>query len=142
MNDPVIAVVDGQGGGMGRAIIERIRKEFPDLSIIGLGTNSTAAANMKKGGASAAASGENAICINAAKATFIIGPAAILCADSMMGELTPKMVVSIGQSPAQKILVPLNRCGICVAGVSSYSLPQLIDDTVIMLKGFLQDMLR
>ncbi|MHB1314954.1 MAG: DUF3842 family protein [Christensenellales bacterium] len=138
MTDTVVAVVDGQGGGLGRAVIERVRQEFPELTIIGLGTNSMAAANMKKGGASAAASGENAVCVNAAKAGIIIGPAAILCADAMLGELTPKMALFIGQSPAQKILIPLNRCGICIAGVVSASLPQLIDEAVVLLKKLLE----
>ena len=45
-----VAVVDGQGGGIGRAIVERIRKEFPDITITALGTNSTATGQMVRAG--------------------------------------------------------------------------------------------
>ena len=59
-----VAVVDGQGGGIGRAIVERIRKEFPDITITALGTNSTATGQMVRAGANEGATGENAIIHN------------------------------------------------------------------------------
>ena len=55
----IIAVVDGQGGGIGKAVIERLRKEMPDAEIVALGTNPFAAASMLKAGADRSASGED-----------------------------------------------------------------------------------
>ena len=53
-----IVVIDGQGGGIGRSVIETLKKEINDIFIIGVGTNSTATNNMKKAGADAVATGE------------------------------------------------------------------------------------
>ena len=49
----LIAVIDGQGGGIGRQYIESLTKALPkDLPVIvrALGTNSAATANMIRGG--------------------------------------------------------------------------------------------
>lgn len=35
-----IVVIDGQGGGIGRSLVERIRSELPDVQIVAVGTNS------------------------------------------------------------------------------------------------------
>ena len=86
-----ILVIDGQGGGMGKALIERMRLRLPDVRIVAAGTNAMATAAMLKAGAHIGATGENAICVNAAKADIIIGPIGIVLADSMFGELTPAM---------------------------------------------------
>ena len=56
-----VAVIDGQGGGMGRAITQRIRAAFPNVMIRVLGTNAAATATMLKGGADDGATGENAV---------------------------------------------------------------------------------
>ena len=29
-----VAVVDGQGGGIGRAIVEKVKKAFPELEVV------------------------------------------------------------------------------------------------------------
>ena len=47
-----IAVIDGQGGGIGKHITEKIRREMgPKVEIIALGTNSVATSMMLKAGA-------------------------------------------------------------------------------------------
>jgi DNA polymerase-3 subunit alpha len=57
-----IAVIDGQGGGIGKVIVERLRKELPkNVNIIALGTNSAATILMLKAGADEGATGENAV---------------------------------------------------------------------------------
>lgn len=131
-----IAVVDGQGGGIGKAIVEKMRAALGDkIQIIALGTNALATALMLKSGADEGASGENAIVVNAAKVDFIIGSTGIISANSMLGELTPLMAKAIAESPARKVLIPLNRCNIFVAGIKNEPLPHYIEDAIELIKS-------
>lgn len=130
-----IAVIDGQGGGIGRAVIERVRAQFgSSVGILALGTNAVATNLMLKAGADEGASGENAIVVNASKVDAIVGCVAILAADSMLGEVTAAMAAAIGASPARKVLIPLNRCGIEVVGLRGAALTDCLDDVVETLK--------
>lgn len=86
---PLIAVIDGKGGGLGRAVIEALNRGELEGEIIALGTNAVATANMLRGGAKDGASGENAVCHMCRQAKVIVGPIGILTADAMMGEITP-----------------------------------------------------
>lgn len=129
-----VAVIDGQGGGIGSALIERIKKEGLDLKIMALGTNSNATANMLRGGADEAATGENAIVYNSARVDVIIGVVAIVMANSMMGELTPKMARAIGESDALKILIPTSRCNIKIAMPQEFNIQQSVEYAVMKLK--------
>jgi hypothetical protein len=122
-----IAVIDGQGGGVGKLIVEGLCKRIPPgVEILALGTNALATAAMLKAGAHIGASGENAIVFNMSRVDFILGTIGIIMADSMLGELTPNMAQAVASSPAPKILIPLNRCGVEVIGISSESLPELV----------------
>lgn len=130
-----IAVIDGQGGGIGKVIVEKLRKELSESSqIIALGTNSAATVSMLRAGANEGATGENAIIHNASRVDIIIGVIGIIAANAMMGELTPEIARAISESPAKKVLIPLNRCNIEVAGVVNEPLPQLIDKAVEMIR--------
>lgn len=124
----VIAVIDGQGGGIGAVIIKRLRETFgEEFEIIGLGTNAMATGAMLKAGANRGASGENAIVQTVKTVDFIIGSTGIVLANSMMGELTPKMAEHIASSPATKFLLPLKISGIEILGAPKEPLPHLID---------------
>ncbi|MGB9867732.1 MAG: DUF3842 family protein [Bacillota bacterium] len=126
-----VAVVDGQGGGIGRTIIEKLVKHnLPEVEIIALGTNAIATSSMLKAGAHRGATGENAIWRNANEVDLIVGCIGIVVANSMMGELTPKMAEAIATSRAHKLLLPVPKCGIEVVGVSDEHLLQLIDTLV------------
>lgn len=119
-----IAVVDAQGGGMGRIIVERLRQEMGDnCHIIGLGTNAIASSLMLKAGANEGASGENAIVQCAARVDVIVGSIAIIAAHAYLGELTPRMAEAIAAAEAVKVLIPLNRCGIEISGLVDEPLP-------------------
>ncbi len=131
-----IAVIDGQGGGMGKAIVEKLRKTFEDnIAIVALGTNSLATSLMLRSGAHEGATGENAIVYNASKVDVILGPIGIICANSLLGEVTPLMAKAIAESPAKKILIPMNRCNIIIAGIENKTLPHYIDDAVEAVKA-------
>ena len=132
-----ILVIDGQGGRIGREVIERIKAEGIDCDITAVGTNSTATAAMLKGGADRAATGENAVRVNVRCADIIIGPIAIVIADALLGEITPDMAVAVGQSPAQKLLIPVNHCDNTVIGIGDLSLKTLLGGVVEQLKRML-----
>ena len=77
---------------------------------------------MLKAGADAAATGENPVVVNARDADVICGPMGILTANALWGEITPAMAAAVSESPAQKILIPVNRCSVTVVGVLEQSL--------------------
>ncbi|QSX07935.1 DUF3842 family protein [Alkalibacter rhizosphaerae] len=132
-----IAVIDGQGGGIGRVVIEKLRAEFEQkVHIIGLGTNALATAAMLKAGANEGGTGENAIMVNAAKADVIVGSIAILVPDALTGELTTNMASAIARSDAKKVFVPMNKCDIYIAGVANEPLPHYIDYCIKIIKDF------
>jgi hypothetical protein len=130
-----IAVIDGQGGGIGRHITEQIRKGMgPDVEIIALGTNSTATSLMLRAGANEGATGENAVAQTAAEVDVITGPISILAANAMLGEVTPGMAAAIGGSKALKLLLPIGRSRIEIVGVQPEPLPHLVEKLVQALK--------
>lgn len=120
-----IVVIDGQGGSIGKAIVEQLVKKVDIESIFCIGTNSVATANMLKAGAKYGASGENPVVVACRDADYIIGPIGIIMADSMLGEISPVMAQAVGASNAHKILIPINKC-LTVAGVQNLSLGEYI----------------
>ena len=126
-----IAVIDGQGGGIGSVIIKRLREIFSEeAEIIGLGTNAMATGAMLKGGANRGASGENAIVQTVKTVDIVIGTTSIILANSMMGELTPKMAEAIASSPAKKCLLPLKMSEVEIIGAPKEPLPHLVDQLI------------
>lgn len=125
-----ILVVDSQGGGIGKQVVAAIKKNNPDHEITAVGTNSAATANMLKGGAEHGATGENAVIVGCRHADIIVGPIGIVIADSLYGEVTPKMAQAIGQSDARRILIPINHCDNTIVGVTDYSISKLVDEVV------------
>ncbi|MBM4337925.1 MAG: DUF3842 family protein [Deltaproteobacteria bacterium] len=126
-----IAVIDGQGGGIGGLVIKHLREAFgEDLEILGLGTNAMATGAMLKAGANRGATGENAIVQTVKKVDIIVGATAIVLANSMMGELTPKMAEAISSSSALKYLIPLKMPEVEMIGVSKEPLPHLVEQLI------------
>ncbi|MBO7335842.1 MAG: DUF3842 family protein [Lachnospiraceae bacterium] len=125
-----ILVVDGQGGSLGAQLIKSILAKFPKAELTAVGTNAMATSAMLKAGADNAATGENPVVVACRTADIIVGPVGIVAADSLNGEITPKMALAVGQANATRILIPMNRCDILVAGVKNASVNTLIDDAV------------
>jgi len=132
-----ILVVDAQGGGLGRVLIEKIRASKLPVEILGVGTNSIATSALLKAGADACATGENAVVYNSKHADIIIGGIGILSANAMMGEISPTMATAISESNAIKLLIPLNRCNTIVCGVRDIPLPSKIDLAVEEIRALL-----
>ncbi|HAU30789.1 MAG: hypothetical protein XD78_1980 [Desulfotomaculum sp. 46_296] len=134
-----IAVIDGQGGGIGRHIMDKLRRELPEnVELLALGTNSAATSVMLKAGANEGATGENAIIYSAQRVNLIVGPVSILIPHAMLGELTPGMAEAIALSPARKILLPLSRNAFDLIGLKSEPLPHLIAELVQRVKELVE----
>lgn len=134
-----IVIIDGQGGRLGQLITEAVKKEMPTLDLLAIGTNSIATSAMLKGGASRGATGENPVIVACRDADIIIGPIGILAADSLLGEITPAMAVAIGQSKAQKLLLPVSHCNNTVVGVKPLSMNEMVAQAVSALKAILEE---
>ena len=111
-----ITILDGQGGKIGKTIIEQLKKMMPEQEIYAIGTNALATAAMLKAGANYGATGENPCVVNAEDSDIIIGPVGIVIANALLGEITPKIATAVGASKAFKILIPMNKCNHYVVG--------------------------
>ncbi len=132
-----ILIIDAQGGGFGKQLVSAVKRELPEVEITAVGTNSVATGAMLKAGADHGATGENAVIVGARKADVIAGPIGIVIADSLYGEITPKMALAVAQSGAKRILIPFNHCDNIIAGVSDLSVGRLIQSTVEEIKKIL-----
>ena len=126
-------VIDGQGGGLGRQVVAVVKGKYKDIEVVAIGTNATATQAMLKAGADVAATGENPLIVNVRNADVIIGPVGIVIADSLFGEITPKMAKAVGQSRARRLLIPVNLCSNIVIGVTNLSIS-------VMVNGVLEEL--
>jgi hypothetical protein len=127
----IICVLDGQGGGIGSAIIKKLKSVFGEtVEILALGTNAIATAQMLKARANRGATGENAIVQTVRRADLIVGSLSIILAHGMMGEVTPAMAEAVAVSPAPKFLLPLCQENTIVVGSSKDPLPHLVEELV------------
>lgn len=134
-----IAVIDGQGGGIGAAIVKRLRDDFKEeVEIIALGTNSVATSAMMKARANRGATGENAIARTSREVDVIAGPVSIIMANSMLGELTPRMAEAISSSRAVKVVLPMTQERLEVIGVAKEPLPHLVEGMAKRIKEMMR----
>lgn len=131
-----VVLIDGQGGRLGQLLAETITKEKIDCELLAIGTNSIATSAMIKGGAAQGATGENPVIVACRDADVIMGPIGIISADSLLGEITPKMAVAIGQSNALKLLLPVSHCNNQVIGIKKMSMNEMVTEAVSKLKDY------
>jgi 4-hydroxy-L-threonine phosphate dehydrogenase PdxA len=128
---PKIAVIDGQGGGIGSNVIKRLKEKYQEtVEIMALGTNAIATAQMLKARANRGASGENAIVRTVEQVDVVIAPIGMIMAHAMMGEVTPRMAEAVASCRAVKILLPLSQENITIVGVLSQPLPHFIETLI------------
>ena len=126
-----ICVIDGQGGGIGSAIIKKLKEVFDEsVEIIALGTNAIATAQMLKARANRGASGENAIVRMVSQTDLVVAPIGIVMAHAMMGEVTPRIAEAVAACPAKKFLVPLTQEKVEIVGMLPTPLPPLIETLI------------
>lgn len=106
-----IVVVDGQGGGIGRMLVEKLKAALPGERVVAVGTNALATSAMLRAGADAGATGENAVRYNCQGADLLLGPSGIAIANAMLGEVSPAMAQAVQASPARKCLLPMDGAG-------------------------------
>ncbi len=134
-----LVVIDGQGGRLGKLLVETVKSECPGYEIVAIGTNSTATSAMMKAGAEQGATGENPVIVACRDADVIAGPIGILAADSLLGEVTPAMAVAIGRSGALKLLLPVSHCNNQVVGVKTQSMGDMVKEAAEALKAYAKE---
>ena len=121
-----IVIIDGQGGRLGRLLVERTKARLPQAQVYALGTNTAATTAMLKAGADFGATGENPVVRNVMDADGVLGPVGVVVANAILGGVTPAMEEAVGSCRAKKFLVPMNSCGVSVAGVEELPLPAYV----------------
>ena len=134
-----ILVIDAQGGGIGKQLVARIKKEYPSVTVTAVGTNSIATSAMIKAGADQGATGENSVVVACKTADVIIGPVGIVITDAMLGEITEAIAQSVAQAKATRILIPFNMCDTLIAGIADTSTSSLIDAAMQSLRSVIQN---
>ena len=125
-----ILIIDGQGGGVGKCLVEALRETCPQDELITVGTNAMATANMMKAGSINGATGENAVIYNSKRADVIVGPMGIVMANAMLGEITAKMAEAVSTAEANLFLIPMNRCHATIVGVENKKMTEYVKEAV------------
>ena len=133
-----IVVIDGQGGGVGKSLVEQIKRAVPQAKVIAVGSNAAATSNMLKAGADAGATGENAVLYNCRYADIVTGPIGIVLANSMLGEITGAMACGVSDCDAKKILIPASKCPVSIVGIQEKPLGKYIEEAVSMMKDYVK----
>ena len=133
-----IVVIDGQGGRLGCLLVQRVKARLPGAQVYALGTNTAATTAMLKAGADFGATGENPVVRNVMDADGVLGPVGVVVANAILGEVTPAMAEAVGSCRARKYLIPMNSCGVIVAGVEEMPLPAYVARAVETLAAELE----
>ncbi|WAM33991.1 DUF3842 family protein [Caldicellulosiruptor morganii] len=137
----VIAVMDGQGAGLGKSFIKRLKKELKDdVKIVALGTNEVAVQNMLKSGADSGYCGEDEIVyfLTNFVPDAIVGPIGILSCGGINGEITAKIAHLVFSLDCKKYIIPLNLHGIFIPGTVNLSMKEIFSQIIEDIKEALK----
>lgn len=134
----MILVIDGQGGGLGRSLVELLKAAYPNEELGVVGANAIATANMVKAGPSFAVTGENGVIYNSTLAEVIVGPIGIALANAMHGEITPAMATAVSSSRAKLVLVPMNHCHAYICGIEEKRITSYLEEAVAVIGEYLK----
>ena len=129
-----ILVIDGQGGGVGKVLVEQLKRNFPEQTIIAVGTNSLATNNMMKGGPDLIATGENAVDFNCNAADIIVAPNGVLFENAMRGEVTKKMSDALSRNRGKTFLIPMAQCHFNIMGLRDAKMSEYIGEAIENVK--------
>ena len=133
----LIVVMDAQGGGVGKLVVEQLKRVMPEQTVTAVGANALATSAMLRAGADQGATGENAVRVTAQKADVIIAPIGMVLCDAMLGEVTAAMACAIGASSAHKILLPMNRCSAVIPGYPKQTMQETAAAAVRELQAYI-----
>ena len=133
-----IVVIDGQGGRLGKLLVEAVKDRIPQAEVLAVGTNGIATATMLKAGADCGATGENPVVRGVADADAVLGPIGIVVAHAILGEVTPRIAEAVGGCRGKKILIPMNSCGVSVAGTQEMGLAGYVKLAADQAEAFLR----
>ena len=133
-----IVVIDGQGGRLGKLLVEAVKDRIPQAEVLAVGTNGIATATMQKAGADYVATGENPVVSGVMDADVVLGPLGIVVAHSILGEVTPRIAEAVGGCRGKKILIPMNSCGVSVAGTQEMGLAGYVKLAADQAEAFLR----
>lgn len=133
-----IVVIDGQGGRLGKLLVEAVKDRISQAEVLAVGTNGIATATMQKAGADYVATGENPVVRGVIDADVVLGPLGIVVAHSILGEVTPRMAEAVGGCRGKKILIPMNSCGVSVAGTQEMGLAGYVKLAADQAEAFLR----
>ena len=133
-----IVVIDGQGDRLGKLLVEAVKDRIPQAEVLAVGTNGIATATMQKAGADYVATGENPVVRGVMDADVVLGPLGIVVAHSILGEVTPRIAEAVGGCRGKKILVPMNSCGVSVAGTQEMGLAGYVKLAADQAEAFLR----
>ena len=60
----------------------------------------------------------------------VMGPIGLLCANALMGEVSPALAAAVSSAPGRRILIPMSSCGVLVAGTGGQRMEELLHDAV------------
>src|SRR5262250_729726 len=122
-----VCVIDGRGGGLGSRLVAGLHMELGhNHNILALGTNTAAAAAMKRAGAEQVGVGPHAIAETISTADVIVASLNLLLPGAMLGEVTPEIIRAILGARAKKVLLPVNQARLEIVGGEASTLDALI----------------
>ena len=134
-----VCVVDGRGGGLGSRMIAGLRRLSEEgHSIIGVGLNGASADAMARAGATSIETAPHMIHCCLGKADLIVGSLSLLMPGAMSGEVTTGLANALLDSPAKKMLLPINQRKIEVIGAEGRTLEALLDQAVARIAVLLK----